>query len=165
MEFKKMIFTTCLIYIFSMSFEYFGEVANAKEATKKVKSAKVKRKLTFTKAKPSPNAKAIDQLQKNQARRGEKIASFKSSHHIGEGEDGLLAIRNYTKLNAKAKSEVDTLVKSENMDRLQLYKLLAQDNKFNAQEELLLRKNMFQAILDVEPIGTYYYINKSWQQK
>lgn len=175
MEMKKLIVSTLIILVSALCFEYFADAAETSPEAKKSKINKAVKTKQVTKTgkahrkvsalKPSPNAKELEQLFKRQAARGESIFNFKRSHHIGEGDDGLLAIRNYDNLSKAKKAELDAMIKNENADRLRLYTLLAQDNKFNDKEKLSLRKNMFQAHLDVDPAGTYYFLNRAWQQK
>lgn len=72
---------------------------------------------------------AIAKLKQSMASHGEKIAEYKDFGYIGEGRDGLLAIRTLEGLKLIEKKTVRDLVDAENDDRAALYRELANANK------------------------------------
>ncbi|MFQ5427954.1 MAG: YdbL family protein [Thermodesulfobacteriota bacterium] len=64
-----------------------------------------------------------------QARAG-AIKPYMNKGNVGIGMDGLLVLRNKQGLNLKQKAALTRLVKSENKDRLALYREIAKANNF-----------------------------------
>lgn len=72
---------------------------------------------------------AIAKLKQAMAARDEKIAEYKDFGYIGEGRDGLLAVRTLEGLKLLDKKTVRDLIDAENDDRAALYRELASANK------------------------------------
>ncbi|MBI3830016.1 MAG: DUF1318 domain-containing protein [Planctomycetes bacterium] len=77
---------------------------------------------------------AIVKLKQAMATRAEKIAEYKDFGYIGEGRDGLLAIRTLEGLKLIDKKTVRDLLDAENDDRGALYRELANANKLKDSE-------------------------------
>lgn len=107
-------------------------------------------------------AKAIT---KRQASRLVRIDEHKLKGLIGETTQGLLKIRTLSGVSKKSRKKLEKLVQSENQDRNRLYKIMVDENKFDKKNETLLRMNMFKSRFDLEPIGNYYYENRTWRKK
>jgi uncharacterized protein YdbL (DUF1318 family) len=65
---------------------------------------------------------AIMKLRESMAAHAAQIAKLKDFGQLGEGRDGLLAVRSLTGLDLAKKKEVEDLVAAENADRRGLYR-------------------------------------------
>ncbi len=87
---------------------------------------------------------------------------------LGEGMDGLLAIRDKTGLDLKAFTALKKLVKEENKDRESLYKEILQANKLEISKENSERvgKLFAVAIQKTMKEGHWYQVKKDkWEKK
>lgn len=75
----------------------------------------------------TPEIRAIkDSIKK---RSGDLVGLLKSGN-VGIGHDGLLKVRDTSKMNLKQRGQANKLVKAENEDRMKLYKEIAVTNGF-----------------------------------
>jgi len=74
------------------------------------------------------NTPAIRSLKESMAARVASINKLKDAGQVGEGRDGLLAIRTMEGLGLGDKKAVEDLVKAENNDRRALYKEIISAN-------------------------------------
>ena len=77
---------------------------------------------------------AIGRLKQEMSRRAEAIARYKDFGQIGEGRDGLLAVRTLEGLDLAKKKEVEDLVAAENADRRSLYREILVANGLRDQD-------------------------------
>ena len=73
---------------------------------------------------------AIRTLKQSIQARAKAIKPYMNKGNLGIGKNGLLVVRNKTGLNLKQKAALTRLVKSENNDRLALYREIAKANNF-----------------------------------
>lgn len=65
---------------------------------------------------------AIKAIRETMAARAEQVAKHKDLGHVGEGRDGMLAVRSLEGLGLGEKKAVEDLVAAENADRKALYR-------------------------------------------
>jgi uncharacterized protein YdbL (DUF1318 family) len=75
----------------------------------------------------TPEIRAIREDMKT---RFEQLTPYLDSGHVGITRDGLLEVRTGEGLDMKVRAEVNRLIKSENQDRLRLYKEISTANGF-----------------------------------
>ncbi len=73
---------------------------------------------------------AIRTLKQSIRGRAGALKPYMNKGNIGIGRDGLLVVRNKKGLNLRQKATLTRLVKSENRDRLTLYREIAKANNF-----------------------------------
>lgn len=74
------------------------------------------------------NTPAIRSLKESMAARAGSVGKFKEAGQVGEGRDGLLAIRTMEGLGLGDKKGIEDLVAAENADRRALYKEILSAN-------------------------------------
>ncbi len=72
---------------------------------------------------------AIDSLKQRLKQRSATLAKYFDAGAIGEGRDGLVAVRDPAAVPMKDRAKLNGLVKDENADRMALYKEVAKELK------------------------------------
>ncbi len=108
----------------------------------------------------------IRQLKARIKKRFPSLAPFMKIGAVGEGANGLLVIKDLSKLNLKQKAKLKKLVSAENSDRMALYRAVAQSLNIP-----LSQIGRVQAIFAKEwqktaPSGTFIEVSPgTWKRK
>ena len=110
---------------------------------------------------------AIKQIQSRMAKRYEsELSKFLNAGAIGMSNDGLVAVRNLSKVGLKDRNRVKAVVSAENKDRLAVYREIAVANGHPDWEQQIRSTFSAQWINRAQAAGWFYQDQQGdWQRK
>jgi uncharacterized protein YdbL (DUF1318 family) len=108
---------------------------------------------------------AIQTIVARQTERYKKLESFYNDGTVGLTNDGLIMLRNPSKVPLKSRNEVNSMITAENQDRLALYREIAIANQ-HPEWESDIRLTFAARWIDRALPGWWYQDSKkNWQRK
>lgn len=108
---------------------------------------------------------AIQTIVARQTKRYKKLEPFYNDGAIGLTNDGLIELRDSSKVSLKSRNEVKSMITAENQDRLALYREIAIANK-HPEWENDIRVTFAARWIERALPGWWYQDNKkNWQRK
>ncbi|MCB0414023.1 MAG: DUF1318 domain-containing protein [Bdellovibrionales bacterium] len=111
------------------------------------------------------NTTKAQAILKNQASRLAKIDKYKSMGVLGENSNGMLVVKDPSKLKKLEQKMIDKLVSEENEDRKDLYSEVMNANNIGAGQKSQVISSFSKSFIENSPKGTWVEKDGAWSQK
>lgn len=108
---------------------------------------------------------SIAKQKQQQVGRMRAVKLYKAKGHIGESDNGMLAIREPKMINKEELAVIQKLVDEENRDRAVIIDEISKVNKFDEKKKQQFVNVYYSTWKNVDPKGTYYFEKSTWQKK
>ena len=153
-----------LFFAVSVEGQVWAKV-NKKNENKYVQAARKKYSKKKPKKKNIYKTRSVKKIIRRRAKRLEKIKNYKKKKAIGESSDGLIRIRSLASLPSGEQKKLKKMLDAENKDRNRLYRIIMKADGFSKKQEQVFRETMFETYIGRDPVGTFFFEKKYWQQK